>query len=195
MNTKSKKGMIIDVQPLRTSDEIAEFREALTVASSSPYVKRNLLLFNIGINTGLRIGDIIKLRIEDVKGRSSLLISEGKTKKKREINLAYLMAEISDYIESIGGHSEGWLFPSRKGDGHISTTQAYRILTKAAEYIGRDDIGTHTLRKTFGYHFYKKTNDLVKLSEILNHSSQAVTRRYIGITADEINDSLRDFHL
>ncbi|MEI3596734.1 tyrosine-type recombinase/integrase [Oceanobacillus sp. MO10714A] len=187
--------MIIDVQPLRTADEIEEFREAIQVASSKPYVKRNLLLFNIGINTGLRIGDIITLRIEDVKGRTSLAISEGKTDKKRIINLAHLMAEISDYIESIGEPTEGWLFPSRKGDNHISTTQAYRILTTAAESIGRDDIGTHTLRKTFGYHYYRQYNDLVMLSDIFNHSSQAITRRYIGIRADEINNSLREFKL
>ncbi|WP_442946267.1 tyrosine-type recombinase/integrase [Oceanobacillus sp. MO10714A] len=195
LSTKSKKGMIIDVQPLRTADEIEEFREAIQVASSKPYVKRNLLLFNIGINTGLRIGDIITLRIEDVKGRTSLAISEGKTDKKRIINLAHLMAEISDYIESIGEPTEGWLFPSRKGDNHISTTQAYRILTTAAESIGRDDIGTHTLRKTFGYHYYRQYNDLVMLSDIFNHSSQAITRRYIGIRADEINNSLREFKL
>lgn len=194
MNTKSKKGMIIDVQPLRTADEIAEFREAIQVSSSKTFVKRNLLLFNFGINTGLRIGDIVKLRIEDVKGRSSLLISEGKTGKKRPINLKFLMADIAEYIETLG-LEEGWLFPSRKGDKHITTTQAYRILTKAADYIGRDDIGTHTLRKTFGYHLYKKTNDIVKLSEIFNHSSQSITRRYIGLTDDEINETLNDFYI
>ncbi|BDP82253.1 hypothetical protein EfmAA290_29290 (plasmid) [Enterococcus faecium] len=48
--------------------------------------------------------------------------------------------------------------------------------------LGRDDIGTHTLRKTFGYHYYKKTRDIATLMFIFNHSSQAITKRYIGIT-------------
>ncbi|MBR9930126.1 tyrosine-type recombinase/integrase [Enterococcus sp. 079] len=61
--------------------------------------------------------------------------------------------------------------------------------------LGRDDIGTHTLRKTFGYHYYKKTRDIATLMFIFNHSSQAITKRYIGITEDEIGASLRGFKL
>ncbi|UOQ48140.1 tyrosine-type recombinase/integrase [Gracilibacillus caseinilyticus] len=193
-NTTDKKGMIVDVQPLRTSEAINDFRESLSLAGkNSAQSQRNLLLFNIGINTGLRIGDIVKLRIEDVKGRSYLVIREGKTEKTRKVYLNSIMADISDYLD--GKPSEGWLFPSRKGDGHISTTQAYRILAKAAELIGRKDIGTHTLRKTFGYHYYREKKDIATLMAIFNHSSQSVTKRYIGITDEEIEISLRDFSL
>lgn len=193
MNTKSKKGMTIDVQPLRSADEIETFREAIAVSSSDRYRKRNLLLFTIGVNTGLRISDIVKLRIEDVKYKTEVVIREGKTRKPRKIFLNTIMADIADYLEDMP--DEGWLFPSRKGDGHITTTQAYRILTKAADYIGRSDIGTHTLRKTFGYHFYKRTKDVATLMEIFNHDSQSTTKRYIGIRDDEIADSLKDFRL
>lgn len=193
-NTTDKNGMIIDVQPLRTSEAINDFRESLSLAGKdSAQKERNLLLFNLGINTGLRIGDIVKLRIEDVKGRSHVVIQEGKTKKRRKVYLNAIMADISDYLD--GKPSEGWLFPSRKGNGHITTTQAYRILNKAAELSGRNDIGTHTLRKTFGYHYYRKTKDIATLMAIFNHSSQSVTKRYIGITDDEIENSLRDFSL
>jgi integrase len=193
-NYNVKHGMTIDVQPLRTAAEIAEFREALALAGKdSGQSARNLLLFNIGLNTGLRIGDIVKLRIEDVKGRSSLLIREGKTKKARTVYLTAIMVDIADYLAD--KPDQGWLFPSRKGNGHITTTQAYRILTKAAELIGRHDIGTHTLRKTFGYHYYRKTKDVATLMEIFNHANQATTKRYIGIRDDEIADSLRDFRL
>ena len=193
MNTKSKKGMTIDVQPLRSADEIETFREAIAVSSSDRYRKRNLLLFTIGVNTGLRISDIVKLRIEDVKYKTEVVIREGKTRKPRKIFLNTIMADIADYLEDMP--DEGWLLPSRKGDGHITTTQAYRILTKAADYIGRSDIGTHTLRKTFGYHFYKRTKDVATLMEIFNHDSQSTTKRYIGIRDDEIADSLKDFRL
>jgi len=193
-NNNDKKGMTVDVQPLRTPAEIAKFREALAIAGkSSGQSERNLLLFNIGINTGLRIGDIVKLRIEDVKGRTNFKILEGKTEKPRTVHLKAIMVDIAEYLD--GKPSEGWLFPSRKGDGHITTTQAYRILTKAADLIGRNDIGTHTCRKTFGYHYYKRTKDVATLMEIFNHSNQSTTKRYIGIREDEIADSLKDFRL
>jgi integrase len=191
------KEMKVNVQPLRTVEEIAEFREALAVAGKAPgqtnQSARNLLLFTIGVNTGLRISDIVKLRIEDVKEKSKFTIIENKTEKKRTIHISSIMADIAEYLAD--KPAEGWLFPSRKGNGHISTTQAYRILAKAADMIGRDDIGTHTLRKTFGYHYYRRTRDVVTLMEIFNHADQATTKRYIGIRDDEIRDSMKDFKL
>lgn len=180
----------LNVEPLRTANEIAEFRDALALSKQA---SRNLLLFNIGINTGLRIGDIVKLRIKDVKGRSSFPVHEGKTAKKRTVHLNAIMSDIADYLTD--KPDEGYLFPSRKGDGHITTTQSYRVLNKAADLIGRDDIGTHTLRKTFGFHYYQRTKDVATLMEIFNHSDQATTKRYIGIRDKEIADSLRDFKL
>ena len=186
----AEKSNVINVQPLRTSEEIREFREALALTTQA---ERNLLLFNIGINTGLRIGDIVQLRIEDVRGRSSIKVREGKTQKPRMVHLNAIMGDIADYLSD--KPSEGWLFPSRKGNGHITPTQAYRIYTKAAELVGRKDIGTHTGRKTFGYHYYQRTKDVATLMEIFNHSDQATTKRYIGIREDEIADSLKDFRL
>ncbi|WP_077703130.1 site-specific integrase [Virgibacillus dokdonensis] len=187
----------IDVQPLRTTEEIAEFREALKIAGKGvgqmDQSLRNLTLFNIGINTGLRISDIVTLKIADVKGRTNFTIREGKTQKKRTVHLNAIMADIAEYVAD--KPAESWLFPSRKGNGHITTTQAYRILNKAADLIGRNDIGTHTLRKTFGYHYYQRTKDVATLMEIFNHADQATTKRYIGIREQEIANSLRDFRL
>ncbi|SFK12218.1 Phage integrase family protein [Halobacillus dabanensis] len=185
-----KEGNLVNVEPLRSPAEIKEFREALKLSKQAD---RNMLLFNLGINTGLRIGDIVKLRIEDVKGASSIVVSEGKTKKPRRVHLNAIMGDIADYLSD--KPNEGWLFPSRKGDGHITSTQAYRIYAKAADLLGRKDIGTHTGRKTFGYHYYQRTKDVATLMEIFNHSDQATTKRYIGITEDEIADTLKDFRL
>lgn len=181
---------IENVQPLRTSEEIDNMREALARTQAAD---RNLLLFNIGINTGLRIGDIVRLRIEEVKGRSSVIIQEGKTEKPRDVYLGAVMADIADYLAD--RPSKGWLFPSRKGDRHISTTQAYRIIAGAGEACGYDYVGTHTLRKTFGYHFYKRTKDIGQLMEIFNHADQSITKRYLGIRDDEIKANLKDFAL
>lgn len=186
------KGDIINVQPLRTIKEIVDMIEALSMSPNT--ADRNVLLFKIGISTGLRIGDIVSLRVSDVKGKSNFKIREGKTKKERTVYLNAIMADIADYTENLQSNSE-YLFGSRKGDSHITTTQAYRILTGAAALLGRTDIGTHTMRKTFGYHYYKRTHDILTLMNIFNHSDQSTTKRYIGITEEEVADTLKDFRL
>ncbi|WP_078817002.1 tyrosine-type recombinase/integrase [Sporosarcina newyorkensis] len=180
-----------NVQPIRTTEDIAKFIDAIITASPKT-ADRNVLLFKLGVSTGLRIGDLVKLRIEDVRGRASVLVMEGKTKKAREVYLDDIMPEIADYLAD--KPAEGYLFASAKG-GHITPTQAYRALDKAADMLDWDFIGTHTLRKTFGYFYYKKTKDLVTLSEILNHSSQQITRRYIGIRDEDIRESVRGLGL
>ena len=88
-----------------------------------------------------------------------------------------------------------YLFASRKGDGPISRVQAYRILNKAANDVGLKEIGTHTLRKTFGYHFYRANHNVAMLQQLFNHSSPAITLRYIGITQDEIAEEWERFAL
>lgn len=82
----------------------------------------------------------------------------------------------------------GTLFPSRKGGKAISRVQAYRILNDAARHIGiTDAIGTHTLRKTFGYHAYQSGCDITRIQRLLNHSAPSITLSYIGITKDELD--------
>src|SRR5690625_189293 len=185
-----------NVQPLRTDEEINNMILALRRGNGAypkrpEIAERDVLLFLIGINTGLRVSDIIKLKVEDVS-KDHFIIREGKTKKQREINVSMLRKEIDDYIQ--GKPKEEYLFKSQKG-GHITTTQVYRILAGAGEYAGYDYIGTHTMRKTFGYHHYKQYKDVAILQEIFNHESPSVTRRYIGIRQDEIKESLKNFRL
>ena len=192
-NTNEKKGMLIDVQPLKTRQEVNELIEALGMTEQgkvSEYAKRNQLLFKLGISTGLRCGDLVSLMVEQVKGKSSFKIREGKTKKERTVYLNNLMADIADYIDILPTGTV-YLFPSRKGEGHITTTQAYRIIAKAGDMIGNQAIGTHTMRKTFGYTYYQATKDVATLMEIFNHSSQKTTLRYIGITEESIENSIK----
>lgn len=72
-----------------------------------------------------------------------------------------------------------------------SITQAYRILAKAGDMVGNNSVGTHTMRKTFGYTYYQATKDVATLMEIFNHSSQKTTLRYIGITEEAIENSIK----
>lgn len=192
-NMNEKKGMLIDVQPLKTKQEVNELIEALGMTEQgkvSEYAKRNQLLFKLGISTGLRCGDLVALKVEQVKGKSSFKIREGKTKKERTVYLNNLMADIADYIDTLPTDTV-YLFPSRKGEGRITTTQAYRIIAKAGDMIGNQSIGTHTMRKTFGYTYYQATKDVATLMEIFNHSSQKTTLRYIGITEEAIENSIK----
>ncbi|KMY31551.1 integrase [Lysinibacillus xylanilyticus] len=187
-NTKSKEGTLIDVQPLKEKKDINNLIEALGMTKE--FGLRNQLLFKLGITTGLRCGDLVALNVEQVKGKSKFQILEGKTKKERTVILSHVMEEIADYTATLPTGTV-YLFPSRKGDGHISTTQAYRIITNAGDMIGREDIGTHTMRKTFGYTYYQATKDVATLMEIFNHSSQKTTLRYIGITEESIENSIK----
>lgn len=186
-NYNSKKGMTVDVQPLKTKEEIAEMIEALGMSKNG---LRNQLLFKMGISTGLRCSDLVKIRISDVKGKTSLILNEDKTDKTRTVYLNSVLADLIEYLETVA-NDEVYLFSNGKG-GHISVTQAYRILGKAGDLIGNHSIGTHTMRKTFGYTYYKATKDLATLMHIFNHSSQAVTLRYIGITEERIENSLKN---
>src|SRR5699024_3225208 len=113
------------------------------------------------------IGDLLKLKTKDLKGKTRVVIQEGKTKKKRVINLSNINDEVQQYVKTVKSE---WLFPSRKGDKAISTTQAYRQLVKAGDMVDiPEGIGTHTMRKTFGYHFYLQYKDIYTLQAILNH--------------------------
>lgn len=194
----TENNTFINVQPLRTAEEIEEMKLAIKrgnkgIPKRPDLAERDVLLFLMGINTGLRVSDLIKLKVSDVREKDIFYILEGKTKKKRAINISMLRGEINRYIE--GKNDEQYLFKSQKGNKHITTTQVYRILNDAADFLGRDDIGTHTMRKTFGYHHYKRFKDVAILQEIFNHAAPSITKRYIGIRQDEINESLKDFRL
>ena len=88
------------------------------------------------------------------------------------------------------------MFKSRRGKNPITRVQAYRIICSACSSAGLlFNIGTHTLRKTFGYHFYKEKKDIVILQKIFNHSAPDITLRYIGINQDIIDSTLMSFSL
>lgn len=186
----NKKDEIKDVQPIRSLEKLKDMKWALKRHCS----ERDYIMFLLGINTGLRVSDLLKLKIKDIEGKKKIMVKEGKTEKGRTIQLENIYKELNEYINSLEGTK--WLFPSRKGHKPISRIQAYRRLNKASEMIDMPDgIGTHTMRKTFGYWYYKQTKDVAKLQMILNHSHPEITLKYIGITDEEIEDSLNNFVL
>lgn len=152
------------------------------------------MLFVTGINSGLRISDILNLRVGDVK-RSYFNIKEQKTSKAKRIAMTpSLQRELKEYVEGKEDHE--YLFKSREGiNKPIGRSMAYKILREAADYVSLEGIGTHTLRKTFGYHFYKQYKDPALLQEIFNHSSEDITLRYIGVNQDMMDKAIKDFKI
>jgi site-specific recombinase XerD len=159
---------------------------------------RNRILLEIGFNTGLRISDILEIKVKDIFSNSHINLQEKKTGKTRKIKLNSKAKElIKEYIDDNSLLNNDYIFQSRKGDNkHISKVQAYRIIKKLAKKAGLEEkVGTHSLRKTFGYHHYKKYKDITMLQEIFNHDNPKDTKDYIGITQEEIDQSLEDFYL
>ncbi|MDK3656238.1 tyrosine-type recombinase/integrase, partial [Staphylococcus pseudintermedius] len=170
------------VEPVKSLEMIKEMKKALLYYGG----KRDEFLFILGINCGLRISDILNLKKEDIKNYK-IRIKESKTRKLNTLPLYHIQNEIDEYIAFID--DSDYLFKSKRSNKHIKRVQAYRILNKSAESIGLKNIGTHSLRKTFGYHYYQRTHDISLLMELFNHSSQSVTLRYIGIHQDVINET------
>lgn len=178
------------VQPIRDLDTIHAIQEEL---KSSNY--RNYLMFEIGIYIGIRISDILNIKVKDIKNKDYLKLREIKTNKEKLMPIpGHLKKEISFYIEDTKLTDNEYLFKSRKNKiKPISRVQAYNILKKVAKKYKLENIGTHTLRKTFGYHFYKRNHDVALLMRIFNHSDPSITLRYIGIEQDNVDKSMKNF--
>lgn len=187
------------VEPLRDVKLIKNMRTLLKGQST-----RNELLFVLGINVGLRISDILKLTFSDLVDpnwniKDACLINEKKTGKTKKFYIGPIVQKVLEsYMKETKPKSlNTYIFKSRKGGNNpISRQHAWHILNTAAEMVGlvkkdingkivSGEIGTHSLRKTFGYHAYNTGVSLELLMDIFNHSSKSETLKYIGITEDE----------
>ena len=178
------------VQPIRDRVKVDAMKRELLRTGY-----RNYMLFLVGINTGLRISDILALKVSDVREQTHLTLREKKTSKIKRLKIMGISKDLQEYTMNM--KEEDYLFASQKGNNQpITRVQAYRILNNAAKNIGlTEEIGTHTLRKTYGYHFYQKTKDVALLQELFNHSSPSVTLRYIGINQDVMDKAMDEFVL
>lgn len=143
----------------------------------------------MGINCGLRISDILSLNVGDVKNKNYIILTEQKTYKTKKIPINILLKGIlKAYTKNKTNDLP--LFTSIKTGNRLDRFSAYRIIKYACKQAKiESNIGTHTLRKTFGYHHYKKYKDIALLQKIFNHSSPEITLRYIGITQEQIYKS------
>ena len=183
------------VEPIRDRKKIAQIKNLLRGQKRF----RDLLLFVVGINTALRISDLLELRVEHLPDdrqriRQRFWIKEQKRGKRQEVvvndsirqNLEeYLKAYpavVGDYKHFVFFNSQAnsFLQPIRRG-------QAWKVITTICQQVGlRGNFGTHSLRKTWGYHARMQGVDLALIMHKLNHETIAYTKRYLGITDDEL---------
>ena len=178
-------------QPIRSLDELTAFRSYYL---NKEVNLRNYMLICMGLNTALRISDMLQLKWGNVYDFDRkhyvkhIVVQEGKTGKETRIainnNLIEAFEMYMGSLKSVSGND--YIFTGKTKGTHLSRSQAFRIITHVAEALNMENgISCHSLRKTFGYYAWKYGTPPAMLMEIYNHSSYEITKRYLGIKQDD----------
>ena len=191
------------VQPVKDMNQISNMIRILERNGN----KRDPLLLRFGLNTGLRINDILRMKVKylfhpDGTLKEYLDLFESKTIKRRNRRLkqiklnSVIRPELESYVKFYGLEPEDWIFFSLKNPANpIDRFRAYLILKDAAEKSGITKFGTHSMRKTLAYNIYMQTKDLALVMRMLNHTDQKFTLRYIGIDQCNIDEAYEEFSI
>lgn len=183
------------VEPIRDRKKIAQIKNLLR----GQHHYRDLLLFVVGINTALRISDLLQLRVSHFthinRGiKQRFWIKEQKRGKRHEVVINNSIRQaLTEYIKAYPGvedKPEHYIFFNTKTNANteaIKRGQAWKFIHFICQEVGlQGNYGTHSLRKTWGYHARMQGVDLALIMHKLNHESIAYTKRYLGITDDEL---------
>lgn len=191
------------VQPIRDLEVLQKFYE---IAREHDRCKKTgevcwELILLIGFNTSLRVSDFRRFKVSDLRGKDYAQIQAKKTGKEARILINPAARKEINRLLS-GRKGDEYIFQSRERDSSthkcrpISRQRCYQIINCIARMAGVEErIGCHTLRKTFGYHYYKMTGDVVSLQRILCHSYQRETLVYIGVVQENIDESLMKLNM
>ena len=169
--------------------------------------RRDPLLLKFGLNTGLRINDILRMKVKylfnpDGKLKEYLDLFESKTikvrnRKLKEIKLnSVIRPELESYVKFYELEPDDWIFFSLKNPANpLDRIRAYTLLRDAANKSGVTKFGTHSMRKTFAYNIYNKTKDLALVMRMLNHADPEHTLRYIGIVQHTLDEAYEEFSI
>ena len=180
------------VEPIRDIQKILAIKRILKEQSNP----RDYLLFTMGINFALRINDLLFLKAKDVLDKKGEIIEylhlrEQKTKKEKKIKINRAVKEALEYYfkKASVTDPDNYLFTSYRSNQKLDRIRVWQMIKSWCKEVGLESkrIGTHTLRKTWGYQARKKGITIEQISEKLGHRSSIVTKRYIGINQDEIN--------
>jgi len=195
-NSKTERAKVkpAAAQPIRSKADV----RALIDYYLNKGQLRNYVLISMSIYTALRISDLLRFKWQDVfdfknnRVRKYVTLTEKKTGKSKivALNEGCISALLTYMKGPTEIHPEDYLFANKRTKNPISRVQAYRIIRDAAEKLGFSErVSCHSLRKTFGYHAWKDGTSPAVIMEIYNHSSMAVTRRYLGVTQDDKNQA------
>lgn len=190
--TYTEQARVATVDPIRSKRDIWRIVQWFRERDLDKYE----LIFIFGCYTGLRASDIVSFQVKDLYNKNRAVIREVKTGKVKVFELQKQLQErINFYVDKHQLEPDDFIFGGR-GDKEIDRSQIYRYMNRACTELHIDaNIGTHTLRKTFGYHHYKQFKDVALLQKIFNHASPDVTLIYIGITQEEIDKSMQELDL
>ena len=210
-------GVSSEVYPFTTEEEIKAminmFDKKIEEApddNKRQIACRNKLLFLIGINISLRASDLCDVKWnfflnEDGTFKNFYSLQPKKTKKTGKFVKLYfnntVKKAITNYLEEYPMEDiNDYVFKSREGDSHITSIHLGKIIKDTAKEAGIErNICSHSLRKTFGYHVWHNAEDkekaLIMLMTIFNHSSVIMTKKYIGLMDEEIEDVFNGLNL
>lgn len=189
-----QKNSTIKVEPIR---DIRDIRSIKKMLADNP---RNLCLFVLGINTNLRASDLLRLtagQVRHCKPGDEITLKEKKTGKPRRINLnKSSIAAIKELLASAPLPDDSPLFFSQRGDV-LTVPSINRLVKSWCRAINlKGNYGSHTLRKTFGYHQRIQLNTSIpELMVMFNHSNQRQTLDYLCIQPDEIRSAYMKLEL
>lgn len=181
-------------QPIRDKESLQKFKNFYKTQKPNP---RNYAIIVLGLNTALRISDILNLTSEMVydhnKVREHIVVKEQKTGKINRILLNREVRKALDFYRPFLVKSAAckagnpYLFPSPYVSRRpLSRYQVYRMIRNAAESVEiQEKVSCHSLRKTFGYRAWKQGADPIVIMLIYNHSSFEITKRYLCIEQDD----------
>ncbi|HLQ75186.1 tyrosine-type recombinase/integrase [Limosilactobacillus vaginalis] len=176
------------VLPIKDTEILHEVEDALL--HNFKFGRRNFMIFKLGLVTMLRVSDLLALRRNEVFNDDGSIKSNAFTvdQKTGKHNILYLKPAFNDlaiyyrWLNENYPESE-WLFPSSQHlQKHVSIKQYYKVMKRVGGLLNIDYLGTHTMRKTGAYRVYVQSNyDIALVMELLNHSSQKMTLRYLGL--------------
>lgn len=154
---------------------------------SAPGMKYKVA-FSVAYGAGLRAGEVVRLKVTDIdRSRMTLRIILGKGQKDRLAMLSPTLLELLEkwwYEAHAMGimRKDGWLFPSQRGGGQLSTRQLNRALHQAADAAGLDrPVTLHLLRHSFATHLLEQGTDIRVIQELLGHKKLETTSRYVHV--------------
>lgn len=147
----------------------------------------HLVISQICYYTAARIGEVLQLRAEDIKGgRVVYRASNTKTKKTRTVEIPQQLREA---LESVDLPRSGFLFPSSGQSGHLTPVAFEKALKRAAGLIGVDGVSSHSFRRSMATHLHLAGVPLRSIQRITGHSTLAMLERYLDIGSAEAFES------